>query len=743
MVANAFHMTSSVTSLGDNAEFDHYRSACGFGTDSLFRWSYGSIDVLFRLLPLVDSGEGYAFEDLVPVAPGMLEDLGTGLRLHTGMRSRQLEGVWRFIHSPEDRRARYEVERRRFVMNLESLRQALVNQSEQTFVIKSNNGLDIEQVRKLDRLLCELRGVHSHTLISVVPQGLSAVGGEWISERCYHATVPSLAPYTDASSVNHDHWREIFLQIDGEKYAQLLSPGKGETGQDFCWEPRDSEKHKQLVLQGMVRKLTDTSQIVEWLQHVVKVDAQHHEYTGGLILDMLRQGTPPRDWPDTMSEDFDNRYMRLLVLFSIFDLEEAEALHRTAKEAYSLLGRSIVRYHRLGGSINNARGFLDEFLGRGALVHDVHPEPDSRLRKVLVKQGETFISADLASALNDGAIRLDVTLNTPYERKPVRVSDVDDTDLVANQWVDKLRVSRIDKAEFHVLPDARVSCSPSAIVYKSGGMYRTVASTLDIYHHSCIAGKVGLKNVSRDFEEAYVLPRFGPRNNYYHSLIDKLPGLYGYKLLELNCPIISGYYLNDVERHFIARMGLDPDAIIYDSSASFAIKRAIVGVSPLLRNQFYRFCAQWPQQASPHGKKIYISRGDASGRGMTNESQVEKLLAAQGFDIVSMESHDLDTQIAISANARCMVAPHGAGMSNMIFSRPGLQVIELIPERYMVRFFQQLALDCGHGYSVVQGKMLPTEPGKVDAPGEKLHWEVDLNTLEKVLNSLSGNQRAA
>jgi len=76
----------------------------------------------------------------------------------------------------------------------------------------------------------------------------------------------------------------------------------------------------------------------------------------------------------------------------------------------------------------------------------------------------------------------------------------------------------------------------------------------------------------------------------------------------------------------------------------------------------------------------------------------------------------------------------------MIFSQPGCQIIELIPERYMVRFFWQLALDCGHAYSVLIGRMLENDESGI---ADSLCWQIDATALNSVLDDLQASEVAA
>jgi len=75
-------------------------------------------------------------------------------------------------------------------------------------------------------------------------------------------------------------------------------------------------------------------------------------------------------------------------------------------------------------------------------------------------------------------------------------------------------------------------------------------------------------------------------------------------------------------------------------------------------------------------ERIYVSRYRTPMRRVDNEPEVAELLEACGFRRVSPESLTVAEQAAIFAAARIVVAPHGAGLTNLVFCSPGTKVIE-------------------------------------------------------------------
>lgn len=96
---------------------------------------------------------------------------------------------------------------------------------------------------------------------------------------------------------------------------------------------------------------------------------------------------------------------------------------------------------------------------------------------------------------------------------------------------------------------------------------------------------------------------------------------------------------------------------------------------------------------------VYISRLDSHRRKMRNEEDVITTLEKLGVQPVSMTGKTLDEQISIISNARLIVAPHGAGLTNILYAAPGAHLYELFSAAYTVNCYQALAQAVGIGYT--------------------------------------------
>jgi len=75
--------------------------------------------------------------------------------------------------------------------------------------------------------------------------------------------------------------------------------------------------------------------------------------------------------------------------------------------------------------------------------------------------------------------------------------------------------------------------------------------------------------------------------------------------------------------------------------------------------------------------RLYISRSAARRRKVANEADVLDVLRRFGFRILHAESCPFEEQVRAASAARYLVSIHGAGLTNMLFMRPGSHVLEL------------------------------------------------------------------
>lgn len=100
--------------------------------------------------------------------------------------------------------------------------------------------------------------------------------------------------------------------------------------------------------------------------------------------------------------------------------------------------------------------------------------------------------------------------------------------------------------------------------------------------------------------------------------------------------------------------------------------------------------------------RIYINRGDTLVRKVRNEDRLEEALAARGFHSISLGSFAFREQVRLFEGAEVVVGPHGAGLANLVFCRPGTRVVEVGGGGHSWPLFEGIASAVALDYRLVE-----------------------------------------
>ncbi|MEI9864579.1 MAG: glycosyltransferase family 61 protein [Limisphaerales bacterium] len=70
-------------------------------------------------------------------------------------------------------------------------------------------------------------------------------------------------------------------------------------------------------------------------------------------------------------------------------------------------------------------------------------------------------------------------------------------------------------------------------------------------------------------------------------------------------------------------------------------------------------------------RKLYLTRNQTWSRNVVNEAELIPRLRERGFEIVDCAALNFDEQVKLFAEAACVVGPHGAAFTNILWSPPG------------------------------------------------------------------------
>ncbi len=135
-------------------------------------------------------------------------------------------------------------------------------------------------------------------------------------------------------------------------------------------------------------------------------------------------------------------------------------------------------------------------------------------------------------------------------------------------------------------------------------------------------------------------------------------------------------------------------------------------------------------------KRVYVSRAKASGRKILNEEEILPLLFRRGFICVTLEEMSLREQIALFAEAAAIVAPHGAGLTNLAWCAPNTKVVEIFSPLYVNLCYWAIASLTQADYYYLLGSADEVVSDVNDARFFLENISVDPAALERTLDAI-------
>lgn len=182
-----------------------------------------------------------------------------------------------------------------------------------------------------------------------------------------------------------------------------------------------------------------------------------------------------------------------------------------------------------------------------------------------------------------------------------------------------------------------------------------------------------------------------PTRGFYHWYAERLPSL-AWRLQDgaPDLPILIGDHAGAFQEATLRLLGLPLDRVRRIGDAVHC-RRVLIGrmKMPMLA-QWSRFSWMYERlraaAVAETGRlapqpRLYISRRDTTRRVLINEAELERSLQQRGITPVILSTMPLARQIALVAEARLIVAPHGAGLAHCLASRPDCQILELLPSQ--------------------------------------------------------------
>lgn len=239
------------------------------------------------------------------------------------------------------------------------------------------------------------------------------------------------------------------------------------------------------------------------------------------------------------------------------------------------------------------------------------------------------------------------------------------------------------------------------------------------------------------FEETVAILSSLSGNVYFHWIVDVLPRIGILQASGFDWDKIDRFVVNSVQRSFqketLQLLGVslekvvESDRYLYIQAKRLVVpsfSSAIGWLSPkaltFLRQQFLPLVEQQFDPPEPlfsslsefnnSPELIYVTRCQARYRKIVNESEIRNHLENLGFVTILPETLSFLEQVRLFANAKIVVAPHGAGLTNIVFCQPHSTVIELTSPNYRRYYYWRIAYLLNLEYYTVLGKSIVCHP---------------------------------
>lgn len=229
--------------------------------------------------------------------------------------------------------------------------------------------------------------------------------------------------------------------------------------------------------------------------------------------------------------------------------------------------------------------------------------------------------------------------------------------------------------------------------------------------------------------------------NYAHFVLDSLPRIHLAEAAGAGPGTVDHVIANVINpgtRDLLRRLGVPPDRIVEPcDGVALRVDRLVAPTFPGVRRNYPPWVARYLHDGlAPAGatgdRRLYIPRLQA--RRIRNIDEVMPVLRERGFETFDPATHP--DPFAVFAEARAVVAVHGAALAALAACPPGAAVLELLPSEHQVPYYYTLADSAGLHYGHLVVDSLPDQPDvrpdKVDVhvPPDELAAALD-GTLER------------
>ena len=232
---------------------------------------------------------------------------------------------------------------------------------------------------------------------------------------------------------------------------------------------------------------------------------------------------------------------------------------------------------------------------------------------------------------------------------------------------------------------------------------------------------------------------------FYHWMYDLLPGIHliqqsGISLDSINYFIFNSYHLS-FQKQTLEKLGIPESKIIESRSQPYIQAKKVIAPVPNFSHVASPWICQFLKQQLvsqdvykiPVNRRLYISRGQANHRRLLNEDKLLQSLEPFSFESVILESLTISEQAELMASASVVLAPHGAGLSNIVFCQPGTKIIELFAPTYVPPCYRIISNICGLEHYYLIGELVENTTDEYLTHSGLFNMEINIDNLMSLL----------
>jgi Glycosyltransferase 61 len=269
----------------------------------------------------------------------------------------------------------------------------------------------------------------------------------------------------------------------------------------------------------------------------------------------------------------------------------------------------------------------------------------------------------------------------------------------------------------------------------------------EFYENACV---IETDLIKLESTTDYIMAR--SFDNYYHWLVQTIPGLdwSARNIGAGNVTLLSGD-LKPWQAETLEILGYDRvSRIVLDPGHHYSIPRleysefqngSTAFEISLSAQRIYDRLAAAAMDGTPANTEIlYVARTDSVNRAAENEEALIGLLEAEGVRVVVPGSLSVRQQVNLFGKTRAVIGPHGAGLTNIVFCRPGTIFYEFLPSHYLNPCFSRLAQAAGLEYQIDLFDSAPSTSEDPHARGWILDTDLVLSRIVEIKRRIAATR---